>query len=92
MEITENLISKLQLFDLVNRPLNTFSGGQKQRVIVALALSSPAEVLLLDEPTSALDSEMTDLVIDTLLESNKTIIAATHDPRLVSAANVGLNL
>ena len=92
LEITENLVSKLQLFDLVNRPLNTFSGGQKQRVIVALALSSPAEVLLLDEPTSALDSEMTDLVIHALLESNKTIIAATHDSRLVSAANVGLNL
>ena len=92
LDIDQNLIDKLQLRELANRPLNTFSGGQKQRLIVALALSSPAEILLLDEPTSALDSEMTELVINALVQSNKTIIAATHDPELVSAASDGLKI
>jgi lincosamide and streptogramin A transport system ATP-binding/permease protein len=92
LRIPQELISNLALTELTNRPLKTFSGGQKQRALVAIALANPSEFLLLDEPTSALDQEMTDLVLNALLASDKTLLVATHDDRIMEIANNQLRL
>ena len=88
----EGLMSRLQLADLKDRTISTYSGGQKQRALVALALSSPHGIVVLDEPTSALDDEMADLVIQEIVQSQKTIIVATHDERLVEISNDSIQL
>jgi ABC-type multidrug transport system ATPase subunit len=92
LRIPQELISNLALTELTNRPLKTFSGGQKHRALVAIALANPSEFLLLDEPTSALDQEMTDLVLNALLASDKTLLVATHDDRIMEIANNQLRL
>ncbi|MCC6640466.1 MAG: ABC transporter ATP-binding protein [Deltaproteobacteria bacterium] len=64
------------------------SGGEKQRVAIARALVKRPELIFADEPTSALDRENGRIVIDLLhraaLQRGATVLAVTHDPRLVS--------
>ena len=38
------------------RPLRGLSGGMRQKLLLALALASPADLLILDEPTASLDA------------------------------------
>jgi ATPase subunit of ABC transporter with duplicated ATPase domains len=85
--IDKQLLEALSLREFLDRSLATLSGGQQQRALAAIALSSQYPVILLDEPTSALDDFAAPAVIRAILESPKTIIAATHDERLVAVAN-----
>ena len=63
------------------------SGGQKQRVLIARALASKPDVLLLDEPTAGVDIAATQAVmhlIDRIHRENKfTIMLVTHDLHIV---------
>jgi ATP-binding cassette subfamily B protein len=66
------------------------SGGQRQRVALVRALYRDAPILLLDEPTSALDLHSEDLLIhliETRRAMGKTILLATHSPRLLAVAD-----
>jgi putative ABC transport system ATP-binding protein len=72
------------------RPLE-LSGGEKQRVAIARALARRPELVFADEPTSALDRENGRTVIELLrhaaLQRGATVLAVTHDPRLVAHAD-----
>lgn len=64
------------------------SGGMQQRVMIAMALSSGAELLIADEPTTALDVTIQAQILALLVELQKTrqlsILLITHDLGVVA--------
>jgi iron complex transport system ATP-binding protein len=83
--IAERALAVLQVGDLRDRPFNALSGGQRQLVMIAQALASECEILVLDEPCSALDYKNQGIVIATLRKLNRemglTIVFSTHVPQ-----------
>lgn len=62
------------------------SGGMKQRVIIAMALSSHADVIIADEPTTALDVTIQAQILKLLSDIKKlgkSIILITHNLGIV---------
>ncbi|MEC4671525.1 MAG: ATP-binding cassette domain-containing protein, partial [Nitrospirota bacterium] len=65
------------------------SGGQRQRIAIARALVHRPRLLILDEVTNALDRESEVAICRTLqqLRGGMTILAVSHQPALVEAAD-----
>ena len=67
------------------RPIEELSGGQRQRVLIARALVSAPELVLLDEPFNGLDQESRRILIQIiadLKEAGIALLVSTHDPIL----------
>jgi len=82
-----NVLNKLGLTHLADKPYTQLSGGQLRLVLIARALVQQPKILLLDEPTSHLDLKNRVLVLKILREitsEGTTIIMSEHDPSLVS--------
>ena len=65
------------------------SGGERQRAALARAVIMSPDVILADEPTGNIDWEMSQRLLQLLVELNrmgKTIMIATHDLNLIRAA------
>ena len=80
-----NALARLRLEHLAEKQFNLLSGGERQLVMIARALASECQVLILDEPASALDFRNQDLVLSTLRELAKdlglSILMTTHFPQ-----------
>jgi putative ABC transport system ATP-binding protein len=67
------------------------SGGQQQRVAVARAIANDPVIILADEPTANLDvktgHEMIELLLQLKQEDNVTVIAATHDMKMLDVSD-----
>ncbi|MBN2626783.1 MAG: metal ABC transporter ATP-binding protein [Spirochaetales bacterium] len=63
------------------RSFSEISGGQRQRTLIARALASRPEILILDEPTASVDTEVQRQLRELLSRLNKslTIVLVTHD-------------
>ncbi len=73
------------------RPIKALSGGELQRVLLARAMVSRPEVLILDEPDTYIDDRSEQLMHDTLqrVSRNCCVVMVSHDLQLVeSLANV----
>lgn len=77
-------IDLIGLGPLAERAVTTLSGGERQLVLIARAIASEAEILLLDEPASALDFRNQAIVLATLRrladQRGLAIVMSTHDP------------
>jgi ATP-binding cassette subfamily C protein CydD len=65
--------------------------GQRQMVAYDRALTSGRPVFLLDEPTAHLDGAARERLIARLVKAARegtTVVAATHDPLVIAAADL----
>jgi putative ABC transport system ATP-binding protein len=86
-----DLLLRFGLAERSGTRIERLSGGERQRGALARALILDPAVLLLDEPTAHLDAENVRTVVDHLVSLRKdgrTIVVATHDPRLAADARV----
>lgn len=91
----EKIISSLKLCNLnfdLNAKIGTdgdnLSGGERTRLLTAIALISPAPILLLDEPTLGLDAKNAENIMKNILaNSDKAIIFITHNKNLLKYAD-----
>lgn len=82
----------LHLTHLAKCEFTSLSGGQRQLILIARAMVSECQVMLLDEPTSALDLANQDMVLSLLQDLSykrkMTIVFTTHQPNhAVAIAN-----
>jgi ATPase subunit of ABC transporter with duplicated ATPase domains len=69
--------------DQLHRPIGGLSPGERSRLLIAVLVSSGAELLLLDEPTNHLDFDSIDVVEEALRQFRGTIVAVTHDREFI---------
>ncbi len=83
------LVERLQLGDLLNRPVRKLSLGQRMRCELVASLLHNPSILFLDEPTIGLDIVVKTEIRDFLLQMNKeegtTILLTTHDLQDIEA-------
>src|SRR5207249_6632176 len=86
--VVADVLERLSLGPLSERPVDQCSGGERRRAAVARALAQQAPVLLLDEPTSSLDvgrqQDVLELVDALRRSEGLTVIAAMHDLTLAA--------
>ena len=77
----EEILEKLCIKELKDRPVNELSGGQKQRVAITRSILQNTKIILADEPTGALDHDNSEELYKTLKELSKDIliIVVSHD-------------
>lgn len=87
IEIARNGLEKLKMGNLADRKIRSLSGGERQRVLIARALASQPELLILDEPTASIDTKGQTEFYELLQVLNKelTIVMVSHDLMIVSS-------
>lgn len=84
------LLEAIGLADRADAFPRMLSGGEQQRVALARALIHRPKLILADEPTGNLDQDMSNIVINLLLEANAagvTVVVATHNLAIIEELN-----
>ncbi|NQU06192.1 MAG: ATP-binding cassette domain-containing protein, partial [Calditrichaeota bacterium] len=85
-KIATEALTEMGLAESADSSFASLSGGQRQRVLIARALASKPELLLLDEPTANVDVEgearLTEIIQN--LSQRMTILMVSHDLRFAS--------
>jgi ABC-type Mn2+/Zn2+ transport system ATPase subunit len=80
-------LEQTEAADLGRKRFSELSGGQKQRVLLARALATRADFLLLDEPTAGIDAAAAQAIVEVLRrlhqQQGMTILMVNHDLTIV---------
>lgn len=85
--LVSEALATVRLEDNASKSIGQLSGGQLQRALLARALVSKPEVLILDEPLSYLDKKMEAQVYDIVgkLKGKTTILLVSHEMSTIAA-------
>lgn len=81
------ILKKIELSELSNRPIGRLSGGQLQRVLLGRAIISRPDILVLDEPLSYIDKHFEAHIYRLLAEiaSECTILLVSHEMSMIAS-------
>lgn len=81
-------LERVGLMSVARQRYSSLSGGQRQRILMARALVTEPELLVLDEPTSGMDLGSTSRILDLVgalrSERHLTVLLVSHDLTLVA--------
>jgi zinc transport system ATP-binding protein len=85
-EAVQGALERVRMADFGRRSFAALSGGERQRVMIAQALASGSELLLLDEPVANIDPEHASLMYELFRELAKevTVMMVSHNLGVVT--------
>lgn len=89
------IMSTFHLTKVAAREFRELSGGEAQRLMLARAIASKPDLLLVDEPTAQLDQRTAndiDATLTGLAQGNAIVVIATHDPNTRAACTRVIDL
>lgn len=88
---TTAMLARVGVAEVADRPLTGLSGGQMQRVLLARALLTQPDLLILDEPTQGLDqpgeAAFYHLIDEVRRDTGAAILMVSHDLHVVMSAS-----
>jgi ABC-type cobalamin/Fe3+-siderophores transport system ATPase subunit len=80
--VIDRALEAIDIADLAGRRYGELSGGQRQRALIARALATGANFLVLDEPTDGMDLKSTHGILDLMRRLNRdeglTVVFVSH--------------
>lgn len=85
LKAVDAALEKVGLQEMRHQAFGNLSGGQAQRALIARALVSEPDLLLLDEPTASVDTQAEAVIYEILkgLGGKITMMMVTHDLKVV---------
>ncbi len=86
--VAREMMERVDILSIADKPLGKLSGGQMQRVFIARALAAQPEIIFLDEPTSGVDQLHTSdfyELLKKLRSEDMTVLMISHDVGVIAS-------